>query len=536
MIDALGHRGPDGCGITGCLSPGAAASQQPRATFGHRRLAIIDLSERGAQPMRSRTVPVWLTYNGEIYNFAAIRRELEALGRSFRSDSDSEVVLQGYEEWGRGVLARLRGMFAFALWDGRLNELVLARDRFGIKPLYFHRSGGTLLFASEIRALLASGQVPRRLDHVALDQFLAYQTVPAPRTLVEGIEMLPPGHVMVLGRDGRCDQHRYWDLLESADSTADAVSVEEARRRTRELLVESAALHLVSDVDVGIFLSGGIDSSALVSLVRSLGATPRTFSVVFPGTPYDESRQARSVAAAFGADHAEIGLAADELQGELPAALAAVDHPSADGINTFVVSRAVHRAGIKVALSGLGGDELFGGYPSFERLGHLALVGRAWRHAPQPVRQAAAAAARTLGGTSVASRKRAALLESDGTLPETFPVLRQLFPPDERARLTGGAVVEASRLAGDPYVTLLRGALADEPHVGQMALVTYAESRTYMHDVLLRDTDQMGMHHGLEVRVPLLDHRLAEYVAGLPDRVKRQNGAAKPLLVESLPS
>jgi len=533
MTDALRHRGPDGEGVVRCVPP-AGSGRGPVATLGHRRLAIIDLSDRAAQPMASPRVPVWISFNGEIYNFQALRRELEARGRTFHSDSDTEVLLQGYEQWGADVLPRLEGMFAVAIWDARRAELLIARDRLGIKPVYVYESPQGVVFASEVRALLASGLVARRLDLVALEQFLAYQSVPPPRTLVDGVRMLAPGHHLTIGASRRAAERRYWDLLDAAAPDARRATLAESRVRVGELLAEATRAHLVSDVPVGVFLSGGIDSSALVALMQRSGVVPHSFGIAFPGTSYDESHYARVVARAYGAAHTEIPLTEAELCGQLPDAIGSVDHPSGDGINTYVVSRAVRAAGVKVALSGLGGDEFFGGYPSFRRLGRFAAYARAWRRSPRPVRAVAAAAVRTLGGASVSSVKTAALLESDGSLPQTFPVMRQLFSIAERGALVGADLVAASTRAGDPYVTLLERAVAGHPDAGLMSLVSYAEARTYMHDVLLRDTDQMSMRHGLEVRVPLLDHRLVEYVMGLPDAVKTSGDRPKRLLLESL--
>lgn len=535
MVEALGHRGPDGRGVAACTEPGAESRTGPAVALGHTRLAILDLSDRGAQPMRADRTPSWITFNGEVYNFRTVRGELQARGRLFASETDTEVILQGYEEWGEAVIDRLQGMFAFALWDGRRGRLILARDRVGIKPLYFYRGDGVVLFASEVRALLASGLVPRRLDAIGLDQYLAYQTVPPPRTLVEDVRMMLPGHVAtVSGPDGRITQRRYWDLLADASEEAATATPAQARSAVGELLERSAALHMVSDVPVGIFLSGGIDSSAIVALTRRSGVVPRTFSVVLPGTAEDEAPFAREVARHFGAEHTEIAIGEAEIRAELPEALARVDHPSGDGINTYLVSRAVRGAGFKVALSGLGGDELFGGYPSFRRLERFASYASTWRRSPAPVRAAAAAAVRALGGSSVASSKMAAVLESDGSVPQTFPLMRQMLSAGSRRALVGDALVDRSIAQGDPYVALLQEAVSAHPDAALMTLVSYAEARTYMHDVLLRDTDQMSMAHGLEARVPLLDHRLVEYVMGLSDRAKAPAGVPKRLLIESL--
>jgi asparagine synthase (glutamine-hydrolysing) len=534
MTQALSHRGPDGVGVVDCGGVGQG-SRAPVAVLGHRRLAIIDLTDRAAQPMASERLPLWITFNGEVYNFKALRLELEGVGRRFRSDSDTEVVLQGFEHWGPAVVDRLQGMFAFAVWDGRDHRLFVARDRLGIKPLYLCATPGGVLFASEIRALLASGLVPKSLDRIAVAQYLAHQTVPPPRTLVEGVRAMTPGSSESFAVDGAAAHRQYWDLLDSADRDARSATAEEARDRVRQLLEASTRLHLVSDVPVGVFLSGGIDSTAVAALVRRAGVTPRTFCVSFPGTSYDEGPQAKAIADAIGAEHTDLPLGETEFRQQLPEALASVDHPSGDGLNTYVVSRAVRHAGIKVALSGLGGDELFGGYPSFARLRRIAGYASLWRWSPEPIRRVAAATVRSVGGSSVLSTRVADLLETDASLPRAYPLMRQLFSPARRAALLD-VQGWATDLDQDPYVALLETAVARHPQTGPMSLVSYAEARTYMHDVLLRDTDQMSMAHGLEVRVPLLDHRLAEYVMGLSETAKSPNGVPKRLLLDALTS
>jgi asparagine synthase (glutamine-hydrolysing) len=422
-------------------------------------------------------------------------------------------------------------MFAFAIYDGTVQRLLLARDRLGIKPLYVFTGPGMLLFASEVRSLLASGIVPRRLDHVALDHYLAYQTAPTPRTLVAGVRFLPPGHRLLVDEAGEPVERRYWDFFGSADAARPDTTAVAARQRVGALLRDAVAGHLVSDVPVGIFLSGGIDSTAIVALVRESGLEPRTFSVVMPGTAHDEAPYTRVVVDRFACRHEEIVLTESELTASVPAALDSVDHPTGDGINTFVVSRAVRRAGIKVALSGLGGDELFGGYPSFSRLRRLRTYARVWRQSPDIFRAAAAAAVRSIGGASVATEKAAALLESDGSSSHLFPILRQVFGRAERAALLGHRPIDG---ADDEYVRLLRDAVAEYPDRDLMSFVSFAEARTYMHDVLLRDSDQMSMAHGLEIRVPLLDHLLVEHVVGLPERLKAPGATPKRLLVESV--
>lgn len=524
MVSAIGHRGPDDKGLW------SARSGKGEVVLGHTRLSILDLSAAGHQPMQDKVAGNVLTFNGEIYNFRQVRDELRDTGGRWVSGTDSEVILRAYARWGKSCLGRLRGMFAFALYERASGGLFLARDRVGIKPLYYYRGDGFFVFASEVRAILATGLVPRLLDPLALRHYLTYQTVPAPRTMIEGVRMLPPGTWLACRPSGEVEMRRYWEPLENPSEEARHAGKSESRRRVGELLRESAALHMVSDVPVGAFLSGGIDSTAIVALMREAGHTPRTFSVVFSEKSYDEAPFARKAAAHFGANHSEIFLTEDELLGRLPAALSAMDQPTGDGINTFVVAGAVRSAGMKVALSGLGGDELFGGYPSFARLRRAMPYLRAWRKAPAPLRALTAGAVERLGSYSVAAVKAALLLSGDGTVATAYPPLRQVLSPAQRAAL----LAQPDDTDSDPYVGLLRDAFSRAPGLGSMSQVAYAEARTYMHDLLLRDADQMSMAHALEVRVPLLDHVLVEYVMGLPDDKKSPNGTPKSLLVESL--
>jgi asparagine synthase (glutamine-hydrolysing) len=534
LLAAIRHRGPDGEGVWG--EPTAIPSPaNPVPLLVHSRLAIIDTSRAGAQPMGGSGVGCRITFNGEIYNFARIRPRLEAAGHTFDSRTDTEVILRGYATWGPSILQELRGMFALGIWNPDARELFLARDRFGIKPLYVARGDGWFLFASEVRALLATGLVEPTLDLDGLWQYLGYQTTPAPRTLISGIEMLEPGSSLTVGPGGREQPNEYWDLAASAAPLAHG-SAEQSRQDVRRLLVDSVTSHLVSDVPVGAFLSGGIDSSAVVALMREAGATPRTFSVGFAEEEFDESAHAEHVASLVGSEHTAIRLTERDLLDMLPEALAAMDQPTGDGVNTYIVSRAVRQTGLTVALSGLGGDELFGGYPSFSRLPRAAEVGRFWGRSSEQVRGFAGRAMRLIGGTSVLATKAAAAMESDGSLAALYPLTRQLFTDEQRLSLF--APVWRSRFANavDPYVPLLRSAFARMPGSGPVTQVSYAESRTYMHDVLLRDTDQMSMAHALEVRVPLIDHVLADYVMAVPDAFKAPGATPKPLLVESLGS
>lgn len=521
----LHHRGPDDQGLM--------VVSEDRCALAHTRLSILDLSPAGHQPMATPDGRYSITFNGEIYNFRELRQHLLSQGEQFASQTDTEIILKLYAREGAGCLQHLRGMFAFAIWDEVQRELFVARDRLGIKPLYYYAAAQRFLFASEVRALLASNLVPRRLDTIALAEYLAYQAVPAPRTLIEGVRMLTPGSYLKVDAAGRITETRYWDALTAAADIPTGQSYATSKKRVRELLHEAVALHLVSDVPVGAFLSGGIDSTALVALMRATGQQPHTFSVVFNEQAFDEARFARLVAQTVRAEHTEIRLDESTLLEQLPQALQALDQPTGDGINSYVVSQAVRAAGVKVALSGLGGDELFGGYPSFSRLGKIQRYLRLWGNVPAAVRSTVGQTTHKLRGASIAGAKTAAMLASDGQLASVYPLIRQVLSPAQRETLLTPAFWQRTAALADPYQPLLSKAF-EQTKVGFISQISYAEARTYMHDVLLRDTDQMSMAHALEVRVPLLDHQLVEYVMGLPDEHKVANGTPKRLLVESL--
>jgi asparagine synthase (glutamine-hydrolysing) len=531
MVTALGHRGPDGEGVRGVGVSSSNGGPALTAVLGHVRLAIIDVSAAGSQPMGSSDGP-WITYNGETYNFADLKARLGQEGATFRSNSDTEVILRGYDVWGVDVLKHLRGMYAFGLWDPRQKRLLLARDRLGIKPLYYYKGSGFFLFASEVRALLATGLVPRRLDATALWDYLGYQSVPAPRTLVDGVHALEPAQWMVIDAEGTETRGQYWHMLDPANGRSD-MSADEARRRVSDVLRDTVAAHMVSDVPVGAFLSGGIDSSAIVALMRESGHTPRTFSVGFDEQRFDESPHANLIARLYRTEHTHVALTGANLLDQLPAALGAMDQPTGDAVNTYVVSAAVRERGLKVALSGLGGDEIFGGYPSFARLTRVADIARVWGRSPSVLRAMTAATVRAIGGGSVQANKAAAVIESDGSLSAMFPLTRQLLSVGQRTTLLTSRVLQHV-VDSDPYDRLLADAYAEAPDAGAFAQISFAEARTYMHDVLLRDTDQMSMAHALEVRVPLLDHHLIDLVTSLPDGMKQPNGTPKRLLVEAL--
>jgi asparagine synthase (glutamine-hydrolysing) len=530
---SLAHRGPDDHGtvILREIYP-----EPIELGLGNRRLAILDLSPLGHQPMQDPETGNWIIHNGEVYNFREVRAKLEREGALFTSQSDTEVILKAYGRWGGRCLQEFRGMFAFAIWDAHRHRLLVARDPMGIKPLYYHQSDRHFLFASEVRTLLGTGLVPRKLDQSALLNYLAFGSVYEPDTLMEGISALPPGHFLTW-EQGKLNKVRYWDLPRQLDSAA-APRVDGGASRSRAqreeqvhaTLDESLRMQLVSDVPVGVFLSGGIDSSSLVAILSRSGVRPSTFSIVFREADYSEAEHSRAVAALFKTDHHEISVSQQDAFDAIPAALVAMDQPTMDGINTFFVSQRTRAGGIKVALSGLGGDELFAGYASFHVVPRMEQFKQLWAHFPRVVRGTVAGAFAALAPASDQNRKLSALIEGNGRVLHPYFLSRMLFAPRERARLIPPVGDDTVRRANAP----LREALDETRGLDPINRVSYLESRCYMLNTLLRDSDFMSMAHGLEVRVPLIDHHLAEQVMSLPGKWKVGGETPKRLLVGAM--
>jgi len=521
--NSLAHRGPDDSG-TILLRDTSLGSTE--IGLGNRRLAILDLSPLGHQPMTDPDTGNWIVYNGEIYNFRDVRAELERAGVSFASHTDTEVLLKGYALWGEKCLAKFRGMFAFALWDARQHQLLIARDPMGIKPLYYAQTGPYLIFASEVRSLLGTGLIPRRLDHAGLLNFLTYGSSYDPLTLIEGVHALPPGHTLTW-KAGEIRISQYWDLV--GEQGQDKVPPEQSSRNLQAMLEEAVRLQLVSDVPVGVFLSGGIDSSALVSILSRGGVTPSTFSIVFREADYSEAEHSRAVAKKFHTDHHEITISQNDVLAAIPAALRAMDLPTMDGINTYFVSRETRAAGVKVALSGLGGDEIFAGYSSFRTIPRAERFGRTWKHVPRALRGSLASIFSSLAPQSDQNRKLATLARANGRILHPYFLTRTLFTPNQTDDLFPSADISVRQVATASQCANLRRAEGLDP----VNRVSYLESRCYMLNTLLRDGDVMSMSQGLEVRVPLIDHQLAKTVMALPGASKL-NGTPKKLLVEAL--
>ena len=511
MGEALAHRGRDDSGMLGLTR-----AAQRCGTFVHRRLSVLDLSPAGHQPMASADGRWVITFNGEIYNFRKLRSELAAAGARFQSESDTEVLLAGVARDGPQFFRRLRGMFAFAIWDQQAGCGYLVRDAFGIKPLFVHESARGLAFASEVRALLEAGLAAPAIDVVALRGYLASGAIPEPRTAIQGVRALPAGHyVEIRFADSRVTTsvpQRFAAELERAEvATSDA---REGAARVRAALVDSVQHHLVSDVPVALFLSGGVDSSALVALAAtSTGRRLDTFTVVFEEAAYSEAAHARAVAERFETRHHEVLLRDSDLLAALPNALRAMDQPSMDGLNTYVVSQAVHDAGIKVVLSGLGGDEMFAGYPSFVRAARLAPY---W----PVVRRAGAALHRFVPTTDVRSEKLGLLLSERTAAAGAYEASRALFGRSAIASLAGGRPEIDVELAPQGLTPLQH--------------VSWLELRGYMRNVLLRDSDVFSMAHHLELRVPFVDSRVAAASMAVADRLKVRDGQKKAVLIDAV--
>ncbi|MBE2272205.1 MAG: asparagine synthase (glutamine-hydrolyzing) [Anaerolinea sp.] len=522
MATLMHHRGPDDEGIY--------VSPDGRVGFANRRLAIRDLSPAGHMPMANPAQNVWITYNGEVYNADKLRPELEALGYSFRSTSDTEVILHGYEAWGCEIVPRLRGMFAFAIHDFRspsAPQFLLARDHMGIKPVYYAQTPSAFVFASELKSLLASGLISKEISASGLVGYLLMGSVPNPLTIYADAQALEPSSYLhtSLPLHSTLNPVQYWSLPTGVSNVR---TLDEAVEQTRALLEEAVRIRLVSDVPLGAFLSGGLDSSAVVALMRrATQGTIRTCSMVFEEAEYSEAPYARAVAEHLGTEHFERVITADDLLKEFENILYSLDQPSVDGVNTYFVSQTARQAGLTVALSGLGGDELFGGYPN--TFSDVPRVHRALSLA-QSVPMGA-----TMGKTAIRFFPNAPkwsrisdALDRPASLASAYLTRRGLFSPAEVKQLVHPDVWAAAQF--DP-VAHVAGRTNGNGGGDTFAWVSRAELRTYTHHQLLRDTDVMSMAHSLEVRVPLLDRQLVALLLKYPATVKViGNERPKPLL------
>jgi asparagine synthase (glutamine-hydrolysing) len=518
MNSAISHRGPDADGIY----------EGNNVILGHRRLSIIDLSVESNQPFFSDDKRYIIVFNGEIYNYNDLKSQLSDF--HFRTKSDTEVLLNGFRKWGIDFISRLEGMFAFAIWDTLKSELFIARDRLGIKPIYFFKNNDTILFSSEIRALLTSNLIQKKINKSSLIDYLRYQTVHAPQTMIQGVEMLMPGHWMLI-KEKAVQIAKYWSLDSCAEDISKNVSYEEVKNNIYSLFEKSVKKRLVADVPFGAFLSGGIDSSAVVAMMARNSSKPvKTFCISFDESEFSEAKFAKIVSDKYATDHQEIRLSPDDFLKLMPGALAAMDHPSGDGPNTFVVSKVTKEAGITMALSGLGGDELFAGYDLFMRL--KKIESKSWlQFVPSGMR---GVGANFLQKTkpSVSSDKLSEFLRLNKySITSVYPLMRKVLTENKIKELIGNKQLSTNRV--EEIVENLIGKTGLAKSYSDLSKISISELSTYLQNVLLRDVDQMSMAHALEVRVPFMDHDLVSYVLGVKDEFKTPY-SPKKLFVDSM--
>jgi asparagine synthase (glutamine-hydrolysing) len=512
MLHSLEHRGPDAQGMY----------EDANLVLGHQRLSIIDFSENANQPIANEDSTIWLSFNGEIYNFQSLREKLCRQGHHFRSRMDGEVILHLYERYEMECLKYLRGMFAFALWDEQRKKLFIARDRFGIKPLYYGKMNSTFVFASEVNAILESGMIADTLNANADLEFLKYGSIPSPQTVYQAIDLIPAGHYLEVDcQGGRLKP--YWSLDECfRRSEAGAAPHPDRLRSSLDRVTKE---HLVSDAPLAILLSGGVDSSALVALAHNGNCDAlATMTLRFEDEHLDESRSARVMSDRFGTVHHECLVTASDFKSQLDYFIEALDQPTVDGFNTYLVSKAAKEKGFRVLLSGLGGDEVFGGYPHFGRVTHLFKLVSVLRWLPVPVRRA------VLSGFSAGAHARhfygADRLHylSHPSHRQAYLVYRGLFDPGLLDDLVPQEKGFISQAQGEMYPQLDSG----------LDLAFAMEFKGYLHNQLLRDSDVMSMRHSVEMRVPFLDHELVESVLSLPEKDRFSPNAHKMLLKGAL--
>jgi len=511
MTHSMRHRGPDAEGFF----------IDNNLAFGHRRLSIIDLSDAANQPFEDVSGRYIIIFNGEIYNFREVKSRLPDY--PFRTESDTEVILAAYIRWGTESLGYLRGMYTIVIWDKQNRDLFIARDRLGVKPLYYYQGNDQFVFASELRAILSLGNICRQHNPVAFSEFFRYQSIGFPNSAVKAIRQMEAGTWMLI-KNGEIKTAKYWDpTIKNHDF--DLTDKTQVQQKIRELLLQSVKRRLVSDVPVGAFLSGGIDSSAVVGLMVEAGdPNPNTFNISFDEEEYDESFYANIIAKKFNTRHTQVHMKPEIMLDELTNALDMMDTPSGDGINTYVVSKAIRKQGITVALSGVGGDELFAGYPIFEQYIRVRQKNWIW-NIPSGLRNLLSAYP---GWKGKSSRMVQLLQLKSPGIENVYPVFRQLISPDYLKRLTIIGIDDESTLACQ--LQAKKNNLAKLPYFSQ---VTAAEYIGYTQQTLLKDTDQMSMANSLEIREPFFDQDLVEFVMSVPDHFKVPV-YPKSLLVESL--
>lgn len=527
--DYMFARGPDG--------KGAWVSADGRVGFGHRRLAIIDLTDAGGQPMSNADGTLVVTFNGEIYNYKELRSDLEAKGHKFRSHSDTEVLLHLYADKGERMMQDLRGMFAFAIWDERRRELFLARDPYGVKPLYYSNNGSTFRFASQVKALLAGGGISSELDPAGVTGFNLWGSVPEPFTIYRNVSALPAGSVLTV-KTAQVGAPVAFASISAvfADAAREAPPVSQLPARLRAAALDSVRAHIVADVEVGLFLSAGVDSGALLGLMRDAGQN-KTHAITlafeeFQGSGEDEAPLAAKIAKLYGGAHTVRRISQAEFFADLPSILDAMDQPSIDGVNAWLASKAAREAGLKVALSGVGGDELLAGYPSFRQIPLWAK----WLRAPAAVPGLGIAARWIAGlfGLGRRSPKLAGMLEYGGTYPGAYLLRRGLFLPYDLKTVMDPDLAQQGLAQLRTLDRLRLAALTPDPGA-PLSRVAAMESVWYLRNQLLRDSDWAGMAHSVEIRTPLVDYWLLKAVAPFVPALTSLAGKAALAAAPTLP-
>ena len=516
MNSQLSHRGPDGSGtfIKGCVG------------LGHRRLSVIDLSAAARQPFLVDGGRIVLVYNGEIYNFPELKKQLSS-SYKFKTDSDTEIIIAAYQTWGIEMVYKFNGMFSFALWDKTKEELFLCRDRFGIKPLYYLEINQSIIFSSSLKAIISSYPVDLNIKEEDLLDFIQYGTVHQPNTILERVKSVPRASFLKISNH-ETKIFEYWNLFENSIL---ASSLKEPFKKVEKLILESVENRLISDVPYGIFLSGGIDSSILVAAASKVSnQNTNTFSVVFKEKSFDERKFSRMMASKYKTNHFELELNPEDILHQIEEPFKFMDHPSVDGINTFFISKKVHEKGFKMALSGAGSDELFAGYPVFKQV--FELENKKWLYSFPPQLRNLFGKLLIKQKKSLKSEKMAEILNLKLLqLPYFYPTFRKIFTNDSISKLT-----DIRKISYENYPFKWGISEIDSKKRGfnypLISKISALEIETYLQNVLLRDSDQMGMANSLEIRVPFLDHHLVEYVLSLPNELKYPT-SPKKLLIDS---
>ncbi|MEK7674106.1 MAG: asparagine synthase (glutamine-hydrolyzing) [Patescibacteria group bacterium] len=538
-LDLISYRGPDASGVF----------EDEKIILGHRRLSIIDLLGNANQPMKLKckkfNKDLVIVFNGEIYNYVILAVQLKKLGHTFSSNSDTEIILHSFEEWGSDCFKKFRGMFAFAIWDSEKQELILARDRFGIKPLYYYQDNDYFIFASEIKAILNFQNVKKKINHSAVHLFLQQGWISQPQTFYENIFALESGSFMIV-KNGEITKDAFTDIQNDFLQEKEKISLGDAVKKVKTALLGSVSAHLVSDVEVGAFLSGGVDSSVLVALMRELGQEKiTTVSAVFPGTIYNEAGKIKLVSEKFKTNHIDVKISGQDFVENLDNIFEHIDQPTVDGVNTYFVSLAAKKAGLKVVLSGLGGDELFYGYPSFTDIPKLlklspflkSLLGKmmlkdffATDNFNQKIAKLLQVSNSGEGMKMLKSRKTyfsAFQRQKRFTVFDIYLSYRGLFS-DEQIQL-----LEARGEKWDVGSDKLEIENKKEKIDDVLSLISYLEFSNYMKNQLLRDSDVFSMAHSIELRTPFVDDVLLKTITRIPSEYKIKNGVKKFLLKEA---